>query len=418
MPKARKRPKSEDARRSLLASAVAGTSELICITDVQDRVQFANRAFLRAYGYAMKEILGQPAAIFDSPNNSPMLRKQVVEETFKDGWRGELLNRKKDGSEFRVFLTISRVLDDDGKTIGLMRVARDTTAQHKALEEVRMFAASLEQRVLERTAEVVMRKDELAHLNKQMSELIDQLIEAKKKAEVASKAKSQFLTHVSHELRTPLNAVIGFTNVLLKNREGTLSRQDVSYAEKILGNAKHLLSVINQLLDLSKIEAGRLQLNLSEFSLESLVIETIAEMQTLIRSDDVTVSSNVPEDLNLLDADDHKLKQVLINLIANALRYTERGSVTVRVIADDQKNPIRIDVSDTGVGIAQDKLESIFEPFERIKTGESREEDAAGLGLTVSRSLCHLMGYDLTVKSEVGKGSTFSIHLKPGSRSG
>lgn len=363
----------------------------------------------------MKEILGQPAAIFDSPNNAPMLRKQVIEETFKDGWRGELLNRKKDGSEFRVFLTITRVLDDDGKTIGLMRVARDTTAQHKALEEVRMFAASLEQHVLERTAEVVMRKDELAHVNKQMSELIDQLIEAKKKAEVASKAKSQFLTHVSHELRTPLNAVIGFTNVLLKNREGTLSRQDVSYGEKILGNAKHLLSVINQLLDLSKIEAGRLQLNLSEFSLESLVIETIAEMQTLIHSDEVAVSTDIPEELNLLEADDHKLKQVLINLIANALRFTKLGSVTVRVIADDHNNPVRIDVIDTGIGIPVGKLESIFEPFERITIGESSEEEAAGLGLTISRSLCHLMGYDLRVQSEVGKGSTFSIHLKPGS---
>ena len=387
----------------------------MCISDVQDRIQFANRAFLRAYGYAMKEILGQPAAIFDSPNNAPMLRKQVIEETFKDGWRGELLNRKKDGSEFRVFLTITRVLDDDGKTIGLMRVARDTTAQHKALEEVRMFAASLEQHVLERTAEVVMRKDELAHVNKQMSELIDQLIEAKKKAEVASKAKSQFLTHVSHELRTPLNAVIGFTNVLLKNREGTLSRQDLSYGEKILGNAKHLLSVINQLLDLSKIEAGRLQLNLSEFSLESLVIETIAEMQTLIHSDEVAVSTDIPEELNLLEADDHKLKQVLINLIANALRFTKLGSVTVRVIADDHKNPVRIDVIDTGIGIPVGKLESIFEPFERITIGESSEEEAAGLGLTISRSLCHLMGYDLRVQSEVGKGSTFSIHLKPGS---
>ncbi|MEK6754902.1 MAG: PAS domain S-box protein, partial [Bacteroidota bacterium] len=404
----------EEEKRSLLASAFESTSDLICITDLDNHLRFANRAFLNAYGFELNELLNKPLSLFESPKNPPELSRQIFRETIRDGWQGEMYSRRKDGSELRVYLAISLVKDHQGRPIGLLRVARDITAQDAALEDIRGMVMQLEQRVLERTAEVFERKDELAHVNKQLGDLIDELKEAKRKAEEASKVKSQFLTHVNHELRTPLNSVIGFANVLLKNREKHLSSQDLSYLDKILANAKHLLSVINQMLDLSKIEAGRLELNFSTISLEGLIIETIAEMQSLVQSQAVAVSTDIPEDMQLLEADEQKLKQVLINLLANALKFTERGSVTARVVTDDHQRPVRIDVIDTGIGIPQEKLHAIFEPFGHVKASDSGEQpEGSGLGLTISRSLCQLMGFDLTVQSQLGKGSAFSIHLRP-----
>jgi signal transduction histidine kinase len=337
----------------------------------------------------------------------------MFRETLREGWQGEVYSMRKDGSELRVYMTISLIKDRDGRPIGLLRVARDITAQDTAFEDIRAMVTQLEQRVLERTAEVFEQKDRLEHVNKQLGELIDELKEAKKKAEEASSVKSNFLTHVSHELRTPLNSVICFANILLKNREKSLNPQDLSYLEKILANAKHVLSVINQMLDLSKIEAGRLELNFSAFSLEEMISETMAEMQGLVHSNAVAVLTDIPRGMQLLEADEPKLKQVLINLLGNALKYTERGSVTVGVALDSDQRPIRIDVVDTGIGIPPSKLKAVFEPFEQAHVNELREQEGTGLGLTVSRSLCQLMGYNLVVRSELGKGSTFSIHLKP-----
>jgi signal transduction histidine kinase len=269
----------------------------------------------------------------------------------------------------------------------------------------------LERRVLERTAQVVTQKDELERANEQLGRAIAELEEARKRAEEASSAKSNFLTHITHELRTPLNSVIGFANVLSRNKEESLDQQDLLYLEKILANAKHLLSVINQMLDLSRIESGRLELTISPVSLPELVRETIEEMHGLIRSGVVGLLADIPAQTTPLEADEQKLKQVLINLLGNALKFTERGSVVIRVATDDHHRPVRIDVADTGIGIPQNRLNEIFEAFERAGVAEAGGYEGTGLGLTISRSLCRLMGYDLTVESNIGKGSTFSILL-------
>jgi PAS domain S-box-containing protein len=403
---------ASEAEGRFLMHAFESTSDLVCITDLTNRLRFANTAFLKAFGYESDELLNKPLSVFGSPRNPPELSQQMFRETLREGWQGEVYSMRKDGSELRVYMTISLIKDRDGRPIGLLRVARDITAQDSAFEDIRAMVTQLEQRVLERTAEVFEQKDRLEHVNKQLGELIDELKEAKKKAEEASSVKSNFLTHVSHELRTPLNSVIGFANILLKNREKSLNPQDLSYLEKILANAKHVLSVINQMLDLSKIEAGRLELNFSAFSLEELISETMAEMQGLVHSNAVAVLTEIPRGMQLLEADEPKLKQVLINLLGNALKYTERGSVTVGVALDSDQRPIRIDVVDTGIGIPPSKLKAVFEPFEQAHVNELREQEGTGLGLTVSRSLCQLMGYNLVVRSELGKGSTFSIHLK------
>jgi CheY-like chemotaxis protein len=236
--------------------------------------------------------------------------------------------------------------------------------------------------------------------------------QAKNVAEEASRTKSQFLANMSHELRTPLNSVIGFASILLKNKDGNLSATELNFLERIQVNGKHLLSLINEILDLSKIEAQRVELRVAPTALDTLVRETIAQQEGLVRDRPVQLLADIPPVVTLIPADAEKLRQVIINLIGNALKFTERGSVTVRVVTNPQNHkPVRIDVVDTGIGIPKEKLGLIFEAFQQADVSTARKYGGTGLGLTISQALCELMGFHIAVTSEVGHGSTFSVVL-------
>jgi PAS domain S-box-containing protein len=231
-------------------------------------------------------------------------------------------------------------------------------------------------------------------------------------AEAANTAKSEFLANMSHELRTPLNSVIGFAGFLLKNKAGTLQPTDLAYLERIQSNGKHLLGLIDQVLDLSKVEAGEMNLQIVPTDLGRLVPETVDQLKGHVGDRPISLKAEVPDGLLPVDTDADKLRQVIINLLGNALKFTERGSVAVRVSADARtRRPTRIDVIDTGIGIPAERRESIFEAFQQVESAASRKYGGTGLGLTISRSLCRLLGYRIQVESEVGRGSTFSIVL-------
>ena len=227
-----------------------------------------------------------------------------------------------------------------------------------------------------------------------------------KVAEEANLAKSRFLANMSHELRTPLNAIIGFTSILLERNPGEEER---TFLRRVLENGKHLLELINGLLDLSKIESGRNELNIAPVDLNRLVQETVGQLQGQAVRKQLDLHLELPANPAQLETDRMRMKQILINLIGNSLKYTDQGQIIARLSADaDSGRPTRIDILDTGIGIADAELESIFRPFYQ-EPARSRSDGGTGLGLAISRALCEQMGHRLQVSSEAGSGSQFSI---------
>ena len=231
-------------------------------------------------------------------------------------------------------------------------------------------------------------------------------------AESANAAKSNFLANMSHELRTPLNSIIGFSNILLRNTAQNLRPQDMKYLSRISANGSHLLTLINGVLDLSKIDARQTELDLAFVDVSALLRETLAEMEPQADDREVRLVADIPPSVDL-QTDRSRLKQIVLNLLGNAIKFTQRGQVTLRLVTDSRTGlPARIDVVDTGIGIAADRVAAVFEPFQQEDETTARQYGGTGLGLTITRSLSHLMGWEIEVTSTVGIGSTFSVIIE------
>ena len=235
---------------------------------------------------------------------------------------------------------------------------------------------------------------------------------AKDAAESANRTKSEFVTRMNHELRTPLSAIIGFSRALLRGKSGPLTPDATLYAERILDNGMHLLSLINQILDVAKIEAGRMELERETVAVDALVNETLAMLESTAEAKGLTLRRELPTHIAPLVTDAGKLRQILINLVGNAIKFTAVGEVLVRVTTDPGTGHAReILVRDTGMGIPPDRQSKIFEPFEQGDSSMRRQYGGTGLGLSIVTTFAKLIGATVEVESEVGAGTTFTIRL-------
>lgn len=261
------------------------------------------------------------------------------------------------------------------------------------------YNRTLEYRVEARTAE--------------LAEAMQAAESARLAAEAANHAKSTFLTNTSHELRTPLNAIIGYGEMLTEEVEERGHHEYVPDLERIQIAGRHLLMLINDILDLSKIEAGRVELELETFELAPMIQDVISTIQPLVQKNANTLHVHCEAALGSMRADTAKVRQSLLNLLSNACKFTEKGTIKLHVDRDKSVEPERLifEVTDTGIGMSAEQLNSVFQPFMQADASTTRKYGGSGLGLAISQRFCNLMGGDITAESSLGEGSTFCMRL-------
>jgi signal transduction histidine kinase len=241
----------------------------------------------------------------------------------------------------------------------------------------------------------------------------DELRDLYRQLEAANRHKSEFLANMSHELRTPLNAVIGFSEMLKEQLFGDLNEKQLEYAEDIHTSGHHLLSLINDILDLAKVEAGRMELEVSEFALSPAIENAMTLVKERAARHGIALESEIDERLDCFVGDERKFKQIMLNLLSNAVKFTPEGG-RIGVGAGISNGTVEISVSDTGIGISPEDQGAIFDEFRQAKGKNKGKSEGTGLGLTLAKRFVELHGGTIRVESEVGKGSTFTFTLPEG----
>jgi PAS domain S-box-containing protein len=383
----------KDAELRTLWQAVEQSPNGVIITDARSNIVYANPQYLAMNGRVASEVMGRSPKVSSAGQTAPARYEEIWRQLAAgESWKGELVNRRADGSTYPQFAIISPVRDADGKTTHYLGIHEDITDKKHVAAELDAYRNRLEELVASRTAE---------------------LERAKAAAEAASRAKSGFLANMSHEIRTPLNGIIGMAFLLQRElRDERHSKR----LETIMSAARHLLGVIENILDLSKIEADQMTIETAPFRIPALIDHVYSMTAERAHAKELTFDHEIDDALRdtVLLGDFLRIVQVLLNFVGNAIKFTQRGGITLGVRAVRQERAqltVRFEVRDTGIGIAPADQARIFEAFEQAETSTTRKFGGTGLGLTISRRLARLMGGDVGVASEPGAGSTFWLQV-------
>jgi PAS domain S-box-containing protein len=316
-------------------------------------------------------------------------------------WRRTLsLIDPQTGATVPVEAISGKVVSKQGEETAIVTILHDLTeAEEKArlYEQVKRHSDELRERVREATAE-------LAEQNELLRRQAFQL-------EQASAMKSQFLANVSHELRTPLNAIMGYTHLMLEGVSGEMTQPQHDKLGRVDANARHLLAVINDLLDIARIESGKMPVQIERVRLHELIDEVMTEVEPVIAGTRLAVNRMLSPELPEIETDRQKVKQIVLNLLSNALKFTPEGSVAIRLEHQRGSDEILIAVTDTGIGVAEENQKTIFEAFEQANSSYARRQGGTGLGLSICRRLAHILDGRITLVSRLGEGSTFTLYL-------
>ncbi len=371
------RQRAEESMR-LRDRALRSIAQGIFITDPRRKTEplfYVNAAFERMTGYTLAEAAGRDVRFLSGPETDPAAVERIA-AAYRDGTECtvEVLAYRKDGSTFWASTAISPVEDMTGKVAHFVGVMTDVTERKVAQAE---------------------------------------LEKAKESAEAASRSKSTFLANMSHELRTPLNAIIGYAEMLQEEAEDSDQAESVADLKKIHGAGKHLLGLINDILDLSKIEAGKMDLYLETFDVREMIDGVVATITPLVEKNGNALAVDCPEGVGAMHGDLTKVRQALFNLLSNASKFTEKGTVALAVARErvDGADWLDFRVTDSGIGMTSEQVARLFQPFMQADASTTRKYGGTGLGLTITRRFCQMLGGDVSVESEPGKGSTFAIRL-------
>jgi signal transduction histidine kinase len=390
--------RDERHRLDLIIDSVA---DPILVTDPEGDIVLMNEPAERLFNVpATAGEMAQRSVRANGANLTSFV-SNVLTRTGEQRYRGEIqLTDPASVQALPVEALAGTILSEQGELVWVVTILHDQTEaleKGKLYERLKQASQELERKVQEATAELAQ-QNEL--LRRQHIEL-----------EQASALKSQFLANISHEFRTPLNAILGYTHMLLQGVSGAVTDPQRKSLTRIDSNSRHLLALINDILDITRIEAGRMPLNVSSFKVSDLVNEVMSELEPIIRRSNLSVNARVKTTLPVLKSDRQKVKQIVLNLLSNALKFTTNGTVTMGATLDPKTHTLAIAVKDTGVGIPQESRSKIFEDFRQLDNSPARGYGGTGLGLSICRRLAQMLGGSIELESTVGEGSTFTLRL-------
>ena len=390
------------AERDRLDLIIDSVADPIVVTDPSGNIQMMNAPADRLFTEAAGATADEHQRVRANDANFTSFVSNVFFGLSELRYRGGInLVDVKTGAPVPVEAVSGQILSEQhGELTAVVTILHDRTEaleRERLYEELKRASGELERKVREATAELV-RQNEL--LRRQAVQL-----------EQASALKSQFLANMSHEFRTPLNAILGYTSMLLKGVLGPLDDEQAEGLARVDSNGRHLLGIINDILDISRIEAGRMPLRLSEFGLPELVGEVLAEVEPIVAQASVHIEATVDQRLPALQSDRQKVKQIVLNLLTNAVKFTPSGTITLSARYDPRVREVAVTVADTGIGIAAEDHERIFEDFQQADSSPTRTHGGAGLGLSICRRLATMLGGKIQLESAPGIGSTFTVVL-------